>query len=162
MDVVFCWFLLRNLGFFVVVRNHRHRKQEVPKGTKLITEGDLDADYFYIVQSGRGPFGSRLCWKNSSPIFTIFLFYWKKGRKAVFQTFDVVLDDWKFDMQVLLQWLTTIEGTLAVEEAQRSSEISSNSVSYVLFRLRHYTKIEGWSVANLQMRLSYATGCRQF
>ncbi|CAE7039091.1 PRKG1 [Symbiodinium sp. CCMP2592] len=27
-------------------------KQEVPKGTRLITEGDLNADYFYIVQSG--------------------------------------------------------------------------------------------------------------
>ena len=27
--------------------------QAVPKGTKLITEGDLNADYFYIVQSGR-------------------------------------------------------------------------------------------------------------
>eukprot|EP00438_Fugacium_kawagutii_P020153 Skav209775 [mRNA] locus=scaffold9:468496:481990:+ [translate_table: standard] len=26
--------------------------QEVPKGTKLIEEGDLNADYFYIVQSG--------------------------------------------------------------------------------------------------------------
>eukprot|EP00434_Breviolum_minutum_P025816 symbB.v1.2.022821.t1/scaffold2042.1/size196763/4 len=27
-------------------------REEVPKGTKLIREGDLDADYFYIVQSG--------------------------------------------------------------------------------------------------------------
>ncbi|CAE7039036.1 BCY1 [Symbiodinium natans] len=27
-------------------------KQDVPKGTRLIREGDLEADYFYIVQSG--------------------------------------------------------------------------------------------------------------
>lgn len=40
---------------FVVGNRHLHPVvQEVPKGTKLITEGDLDADYFYIVQSGPG------------------------------------------------------------------------------------------------------------
>jgi len=27
-------------------------KEDVPKGTEIITEGDLDADFFYIVQSG--------------------------------------------------------------------------------------------------------------
>ena len=54
MDVVFLLMMLRNLGIFCCCRKSRHRKQEVPKGTKLITEGDLDADYFYIVQSGLG------------------------------------------------------------------------------------------------------------
>lgn len=55
MDVVFLLMMLRNPRDFLLLSEIvRHRKQEVPKGTKLITEGDLDADYFYIVQSGLG------------------------------------------------------------------------------------------------------------
>lgn len=37
--------------------------QAVLKGTKVITEGDLNADYFYIVQSGRDLMDSDgFCW----------------------------------------------------------------------------------------------------
>ena len=99
MDVVFLLMVLKNPRLLVVVGNHVTGNRRCPRARNSSQRVTSMRTIFILFNQAMGLLGVG-CVEKIAPQYIFF--YWKKAEKLS-KTFDVVLDDLKFEMQVLLQ-----------------------------------------------------------